>query len=308
MIKMKINSSKMKNILLAFSTLLIIHTSFAQNVFPIFLQGTWKMKDAEVYEHWDKLNDYAMKGITYVIESGQITFFEYLDLFYKNDTINYVATVVGQNKGQSIAFAMTQSDTIFSFENPQHDFPKIITYQKISDDELIVKISDGKTKEITYSMKKENQNNTPINSQIMMKKVTGIGGIFFKCKDPNKMREWYNTNLGLKTNEYGAVFEWYQGCDNSKKGFTTWSPFEKETTYFEPSENNFMINYRVENLEELVEELRKSGVTIVDTIERFEYGKFVHILDIEGNKIELWEPNDIEYEKLGNQLGSETTK
>jgi predicted enzyme related to lactoylglutathione lyase len=141
-----------------------------------------------------------------------------------------------------------------------------------------------------------------------MKKVTGIGGIFFKCKDPELMREWYQKHLGLKTNQYGTVFEWYQGADNTKKGFTNWSPFKEGTTYFEPSTKEFMINYRVENLEALVEELQKEGVTVTDQIERVAYGKFVHILDAEGNKIELWEPNDLEYEKLGEQLGSETTK
>lgn len=146
------------------------------------------------------------------------------------------------------------------------------------------------------------------NEQKKLKKVTGIGGIFFKCKDPNKMREWYQTHLGLNTNQYGAVFEWRQGADTSKKGFTQWSPFAETTKYFEPSTKDFMINYRVENLEALVEQLKKEGVTIADKIESFEYGKFVHILDIEGNKIELWEPNDIEYEKLGKQFGSKTTK
>jgi predicted enzyme related to lactoylglutathione lyase len=146
------------------------------------------------------------------------------------------------------------------------------------------------------------------NDQQKMKKVTGIGGIFFKCKDQKKIREWYETNLGLNTNKYGAVFEWRQGADTTKKGFTNWSPFAETTKYFEPSTKDFMINYRVENIETLVAELKKNGVTIVDTIETVDYGKFVHILDVEGNKVELWEPNDIEYEKLGKQLGSKTTK
>lgn len=131
-----------------------------------------------------------------------------------------------------------------------------------------------------------------------MKRVTGIGGIFFKSKDPNQMKEWYKTNLGLDTDQYGTNFEWHQGADSSKKGFTQWSPFTESTKYFEPSTKEFMINYRVENLESLVEDLVKNGVTITDKIESFEYGKFVHILDIEGNKIELWEPNDIEYDKI----------
>ncbi|WP_317739881.1 VOC family protein [Chryseobacterium soli] len=141
-----------------------------------------------------------------------------------------------------------------------------------------------------------------------VKRVTGIGGIFFTCKDPKKMRQWYKDHLGLTTNDYGAVFEWYQGADNSKKGFTQWSPFSEKTKYFQPSEKDFMINYRVENLEKLVEELKKENVTIVDKIETYEYGKFVHIMDMEGNKIELWEPNDIEYEKLGKSMGATTTK
>lgn len=146
------------------------------------------------------------------------------------------------------------------------------------------------------------------NEQTKLKRVTSIGGIFFKCKEPAKVREWYKTHLGLNTNDYGAVFEWYQGADSTKKGFTQWSPFKETTKYFEPSTKEFMINFRVENLKALVEELKKEGVTVTDTIETYEYGKFVHIMDIEGNKLELWEPNDMEYEKLGVQMGAETTK
>ena len=124
-----------------------------------------------------------------------------------------------------------------------------------------------------------------------MTKVTGIGGIFFKCKDPKKMTEWYQKNLGLNTNPYGgATFEWYEGADSTKKGQTQWQPFPESTKYFEPSTKDFMINYRVVNLEALVEELKKNGVTIVDTIETGDFGKFIHILDAEGNKVELWEP------------------
>ena len=144
--------------------------------------------------------------------------------------------------------------------------------------------------------------------QTTFKKVTGIGGIFFKCKDPGKVREWYKTNLGLNTNQYGAVFEWYQGADSTKKGFSQWSPFKETTKYFEPSTKEFMINYRVENMEALLAELKKNGVTITDTVQSVEYGKFVHILDVEGNKLELWQPNDVEFEKLGKQIGATTTK
>ncbi len=141
-----------------------------------------------------------------------------------------------------------------------------------------------------------------------VKRVTSIGGIFFKCKDPKKVREWYQVHLGLNTNQYGAVFEWRQADDSTKKGFSQWSPFSEKTKYFEPSTKDFMINYRVENLEALVQELKNDSVTVTDTIETYDYGKFVHIMDLEGNKIELWEPNDIEYEKLGIQMGAKTTK
>lgn len=125
-----------------------------------------------------------------------------------------------------------------------------------------------------------------------MTKVTGIGGIFFKCKDPNGVNEWYKQHLGFDTSPYGTSFEWREAEDNSKTGLTQWNPFPADTNYFEPSTRDFMINYRVKEIESLVEQLRSEGVTIVDKVESFSYGKFVHILDLEGNKIQLWEPAD----------------
>lgn len=139
-------------------------------------------------------------------------------------------------------------------------------------------------------------------------RATGIGGIFFKCQDPKNIREWYKINLGLQTNPYGAVFEWYQGADSTQKGFTTWSPFQTNTKYFEPSSKEFMINYRVQHLEALLEILKKNQVIITDTITTYDYGKFVHVMDPEGNKLELWEPKDQAYEQLGIQTGYHTTK
>src|SRR5258706_1331114 len=128
------------------------------------------------------------------------------------------------------------------------------------------------------------------NTQTKMKKVTGIGGIFFKCKDPKAINEWYKVHLGFDTTPYGTSFAWLQMDDSTKKGLTQWNPFAENTKYFEPSTKDFMINYRVENLVELVEQLKKEGVTVVDKIETYDYGKFVHILDLDGNKIQLWEP------------------
>ncbi len=123
-----------------------------------------------------------------------------------------------------------------------------------------------------------------------MKRVTGIGGIFFKCKDPKTLKEWYKTHLGVDVNEYGATFEWKDIAESNPKGSLTWSPSPETTKYFEPSVREFMINYTVDNLEALVEELKKENVEILDEIAVYDFGKFVHILDLEGNKVELWEP------------------
>lgn len=125
-----------------------------------------------------------------------------------------------------------------------------------------------------------------------MKKVTGLGGVFFKSEDPKRMNEWYAKNLGIATSEYGATFDWRQEDDPSKKGTTAWCAFPQDTKYFNPSVKPFMINYRVADIAALVEELKKESVTIVDEITEYDYGKFVHILDPEGNIIELWEPKE----------------
>ncbi|MEO6978595.1 MAG: VOC family protein, partial [Mucilaginibacter sp.] len=112
-----------------------------------------------------------------------------------------------------------------------------------------------------------------------MKKVTGLGGVFFKCNDPKAMNDWYVKNLGLPASTYGTTFEWVDADDPSKKGSTSWCTFPADTKYFNPSEKPFMINYRVENLVALLEELKSENVTIVDEIAEYDYGKFVHVMD-----------------------------
>ena len=124
----------------------------------------------------------------------------------------------------------------------------------------------------------------------MKKRVTGIGGLFFKTKNPKASRDWYKKHLGFNTDDYGCTFWWK---DKGGKDCTTqWSPFANDTKYFEPSKKDFMFNYRVENLKELLEELKQKGVTVLDKVEEYDYGKFGWIIDLDGNKIELWEPND----------------
>lgn len=121
-------------------------------------------------------------------------------------------------------------------------------------------------------------------------RVTGIGGVFFKAQNSKELVAWYGKHLGLKTDDYGSTFWWKN--NEGKDCSTQWSPFAVDTTYFEPSEKQFMQNFRVENLERLLLQLKEEGVTVVGEMESFDYGKFGWILDPEGNKIELWEPVD----------------
>ena len=128
----------------------------------------------------------------------------------------------------------------------------------------------------------------------MKNRVTGIGGFFFKTEDPDKVKNWYRDHLGLNTDQWGCTFWWRD--EEGNKCSTQWSPFKADTKYFAPSEKQFMMNFRVENLKELLVELEKEGVTIVGEVEEYDYGKFGWILDPEGNKIELWEPVDKAFE------------
>jgi len=122
-------------------------------------------------------------------------------------------------------------------------------------------------------------------------KVTGIGGIFFFSDHPKKTKDWYAKNLGIEINAWGSVSFDSRNINNPEEVESLqWSPFKKGDEYFSPSKKEFMINYRVQNLEALLEKLKENGVTILDEIATYDFGKFIHIMDAEGNKIELWEP------------------
>ncbi len=125
-----------------------------------------------------------------------------------------------------------------------------------------------------------------------MKRVTGIGGVFFKCKDPQAINQWYRKHLGFKVNEYGSLFQGREFEEPECRTLLQWAPFKDDTDYFGPCEKDFMFNYRVADLEWLVRELKKEGVEVVGEIQSFPYGKFAHVMDPEGNKVELWEPID----------------
>jgi predicted enzyme related to lactoylglutathione lyase len=132
-----------------------------------------------------------------------------------------------------------------------------------------------------------------------MKRATGIGGIFFKTKDPAATKAWYARHLGINLDPtYGTSFEWRQARDPARKGFTAWSPFPADTDHFGPGDQTCMVNYRVADLDALLTALRDEGVEIVGEVHEFEYGKLVHIVDLEGNRVELWEPDDEAYAKM----------
>ncbi|MBX2845183.1 MAG: VOC family protein [Saprospiraceae bacterium] len=124
-------------------------------------------------------------------------------------------------------------------------------------------------------------------------KVTGLGGIFFKCTDIEKQRAWYTQHLGIETQSWGGgIFKWHTLEDKETVATTTWGPFKADTEYFNPSNKEYMFNYRVDDLDALLAKLKAAGVEIVGEVEEYEYGKFGWIMDPEGNKIELWEPID----------------
>ncbi|MGD8414043.1 MAG: VOC family protein [Candidatus Latescibacterota bacterium] len=124
-----------------------------------------------------------------------------------------------------------------------------------------------------------------------MNRVTGIGGVFFKSESPEKLKEWYWKHLGVTPDDQGYVmFEWREKDEPEKMGMTAWEVFKADTDYFDKSDAPFMINYRVENLLELLETLREEGVDVDDNVAEAEYGKFGWVYDPDGNKIELWEP------------------
>nr|WP_294862284.1 VOC family protein [uncultured Fluviicola sp.] len=129
----------------------------------------------------------------------------------------------------------------------------------------------------------EQKNETP--------KVTGIGGIFFFSENLAETKEWYAKNLGLEINDWGSSsFESRDLNNPDQVNSLQWTPFKKGSEYFAPSQKEFMINYRVQNIEGLISKLKENGVTILDELVTYDFGKFIHIMDAEGNKIELWEP------------------
>lgn len=129
------------------------------------------------------------------------------------------------------------------------------------------------------------------NGELPMKRVLGIGGVFFKAKNPDALRAWYRKHLGMDIQEWGGMaFRWHTAEEPNPHGATVWSVFAADATYFAPSAAPFMINYRVENLKALLDALRAEGCTVDDKTDESDFGKFGWVMDSEGNRVELWEP------------------
>jgi len=188
---------------------------------------------------------------------------------------------------------------------PMNTFSKLTTTAIIIYDNmktLVISISIAAVILISCNSKNDNTNDmdknnntkeTEVSVDDNSPKVTGIGGIFFYSKNPQKTKDWYTKNLGIEINEWGsASFETRNFYRPDEASTIQWKPFKNGDEYFSPSKKDFMINYKVQNIEGLTRKLKDNGVTILDSIATYDYGKFVHIMDDEGNKIELWEPKE----------------
>lgn len=134
----------------------------AQSKLPEFLVGTWLSEDQSTYEHWDKLSANLMKGYAYEVKNGEMVVKEYLDIAQYHDEIFYLPTVIGQNKGKPVEFKMTASDSAFVFENKAHDFPKKISYKKLSETEIFVQVLGAKNSGFSFKMKKVKSTADPV--------------------------------------------------------------------------------------------------------------------------------------------------
>ena len=156
---------------------------------------------------------------------------------------------------------------------------------------ILIVSCNSKTEKTNDMAKNNEQTDKPVSKVDNTPKVTGVGGIFFYSENLEETQKWYSENLGIEMNDWGSSSFDSRDLNNPEQiNSLQWKPFKKGDKYFSPSKKEFMINYQVQNIEGLVKKLKENGVTLLDSIETYDYGKFVHILDKEGNKIELWEP------------------
>lgn len=187
-----------------------------------------------------------------------------------------------------------------SIENIPSGWKARETYEVLSDNEFVETFelaAPGKDFTV-YSKVKMTREITADVASDTVPRVTGIGGVFIVSDNPKETNAWYSTNLGFEIDRYGSVFEFRNANRPDEVNYLSWAIFRRNNSYLEPSKKEFMINYRVQNLEGMIREMLKNGITVLDTIETYDYGKFVHVMDLDGNKIELWEPIDSELSKI----------
>lgn len=143
----------------------VVQLSTAQNALPIFLEGTWKMENAEIYEHWDQLNNQTLKGFSYAVNNENVQVTEYLEITQNKKRVSYAATVLNQNNGKTIIFTQTAHKEAFVFENKKHDFPQKIVYQKLNDQEVLVEVSTNNSKKYSYKLIKHSPITTSGNNK-----------------------------------------------------------------------------------------------------------------------------------------------
>lgn len=132
----------------------------------------------------------------------------------------------------------------------------------------------------------------------MAKKVTGIGGLIFKSKDPEKTKQWYSKHLGFNTDEYGTSFQWQD--ENGNKAHSVWSPLGEDHEHFEEGEKDYILNLRVDDLDQMIADMRQEGVQLIGDVQEYDYGRFAYVIDPDGMKLELWEPNDEAYDEMND--------
>ncbi len=128
------------------------------------------------------------------------------------------------------------------------------------------------------------------------KKVTGIGGIIFKSENPEKTREWYAKHLGFQNDDHGTIFQWQN--EKGEKGHTVWSPMQRDSSHFDDGDKDYILNLRVDDLDNILEEMRAEGVEQIGETQVYDYGRFAYVRDPDGMKVELWEPNDQAFEEM----------
>lgn len=300
----------MKNIFISVITicLMIPGMIHSQNLSEK-LEGSWEGKgslmgsEADFKMNWDRILDDQFIQLTFtskrIIDEAEVFF--HATATYRLDDNKWEGTWF-DSRGVSFCVVGTAEDSTLTVEWGSPDIEQGRTVYTITGENEMA-VTDYVNQNGTYSkfgealyQKVGMKNSTP--------GVTGIGGIFFKTNDASKTRAWYEEHLGVRSTEQGGSFVWRQFDSADDYGFTVWHAFQQDDDYFNLSNKDFMINYRVNNLDALIKKLEDDGVEFIGEVEEYPFGKFAWILDPEGQKVELWEPYDAGFFNMKSTDGS----